>query len=495
MTVTQPPQETEAIPQPTVESLSTKVLQVIRQNIALLERSVSAKDVQPITRVLRGLASVRKHLTVPILQEITTQHLHADTPRIDKLLQSLSQLKDTEMKATESPAAMEVDEPEKKEEKKYKKSMLPEVEVYIFLLSIQFLVDQHHAKEALELCKDLINDVINQQNRRTLDVLTARVYFYLSWTTELTGNFAELRPQLLAAHRTAAVRNDPEGQATLLNLLLRNYLHFNLYDQADKLVSKSVFPEGVSNNQMARYLYYVGRIKSLQLDYSEAYKVLLQAFRKAPQLGTSALGFRIATQRLMIIVQLLMGEIPERAVFRTTGMRDALAPYLELTQAVRRGNLNMFKEVAQQHRDQFLKDKTFNLITRLRHNVIKAGLRHINLAYSKIALVDIAKKLALESVDMAETIVAKAIRDGVIEGTIDLDQGCLISQESYDIYATDEPQKAYHKRITFCLNMHNEAVMSMKFPDKEHRHASTGETPMNEEELAEALADEVDDLL
>lgn len=58
--------------------------------------------------------------------------------------------------------------------------------------------------------------------------------------------------------RTATLRHDADGQAVLLNLLLRNYLHFNLYDQAEKLVSKSVFPELANNNEWARYLYYTG---------------------------------------------------------------------------------------------------------------------------------------------------------------------------------------------------------------------------------------------
>src|SRR2546429_6265237 len=48
-------------------------------------------------------------------------------------------------------------------------------------------------------------------------------------------------------------------QATLLNLLLRNYFYYNLYDQADKLVSKTTFPETAGNNQQARYMYYLGK--------------------------------------------------------------------------------------------------------------------------------------------------------------------------------------------------------------------------------------------
>lgn len=67
-----------------------------------------------------------------------------------------------------------------------------------------------------------------------------------------------------------------QGQAVILNCLLRNYLHYNLYEQADKLVSKSTFPESASNNEWARYLFYLGRIKAARLEYSAAHKHLVQ---------------------------------------------------------------------------------------------------------------------------------------------------------------------------------------------------------------------------
>lgn len=41
-------------------------------------------------------------------------------------------------------------------------------------------------------------------------------------------------------------------QETLLNLLLRNYLHYNLYDQAEKLRSKAPRFEAHSNQQVTR---------------------------------------------------------------------------------------------------------------------------------------------------------------------------------------------------------------------------------------------------
>ena len=76
---------------------------------------------------------------------------------------------------------------------------------------------------------------ISEFNRRTLDALAARIYFYWAWTTEKTGELAAIRSQLLALHRTAVLRHDEYGQETLLNLLLRNYLHYNQYEQVGSL--------------------------------------------------------------------------------------------------------------------------------------------------------------------------------------------------------------------------------------------------------------------
>jgi 26S proteasome regulatory subunit N3 len=80
------------------------------------------------------------------------------------------------------------------------------------------------------------------------------------------------------------------------------------------------------------------------------------------------------------------------------------------------------------------------LMHRLKHTVIKFGLKKINIAYSKISLRDIMSKLALESVEETEQIVAKAIRDGVIEATINHDGLFMQSQSFVDQYASNDPQ-------------------------------------------------------
>lgn len=80
--------------------------------------------------------------------------------------------------------------------------------------------------------------------------------------------------------------------------------------------------------QFCRYLFYLGKIRTIQLEYTDAKESLLQAARKAP---TTARGFRIQCNKWAIIVRLLLGEIPERTVFMQKGMKTALTPYFELT--------------------------------------------------------------------------------------------------------------------------------------------------------------------
>lgn len=172
-----------------------------------------------------------------------------------------------------------------------------------------------------------------------------------------------------------------------------------------------------------------------------------------------------------------------------------LKPYFELTQAVRVGDLAQFREVVSKRDAVFRDDRTLSLIQRLRRNVIKTGLRKINESYSRISLQDICEKLHLDNIEDAEFIVAKAIRDGVIDATIDHDQKHLISRENIDVYSTNEPQDIFHQRIKFCLNLHNEAVMAMRFPDTQlfDDQSERVERLKQEEELAQEIAEEEDD--
>ncbi|GAA5808918.1 hypothetical protein MFLAVUS_002317 [Mucor flavus] len=455
------------------ERLVKETISEIKRNFTLLERAVETIEARFTTRVLRTLPSIRRRLTSDILAQVISEYFGPNDSQKNVLLKYLN----------------ESERPSTEEDAEKKGSVLPEVDIYLHLNVMIYLLDKNEIEKGLELAKITV-DRMTTMNRRTMDQIAARVYFYHGRFYELSNKLAEIRPIQLAAHRTATLRHDDETQATLLNLLLRNYFFHNLYDQADKLVSKSTFPEKAGNNQAARYAYYLGRIKALQLDYTSAHTYLTQAIRKAPQNNVTA-GFQQTTNKFFIVVQLLMGEIPERSLFRQPILKKALAPYLAITQAVRVGDLNKFQEALAQYDAVFKKDKTYTLILRLRHNVIKTGIRMISLSYSKISLRDICIKLHLDSEEDAEFIVAKAIRDGVIDATLDHSKGFMKSKEIVDIYSTNEPQNAYHQRINFCLNLHNEAVKAMRFPMDAHRKelASAEEARERERELAQEIAE------
>ena len=342
-------------------------------------------------------------------------------------------------------------------------NILVEVDMYLHFLVQIFLLDQKHLEAGCAFSKTLVTK-IHTLNRRTLDSLAAKVYFYYSRFHELLGASAllEIRPQLFASLRTATLRKDTETQATIITLLLRNYLSTSHITQADLLVSKAKFPDNAANNLIARYEYYLGKIRAIQLNYSAAHEHLTGATRKAPQVPAAA-GFIQAATKLKIIVELLMGDIPDRALFRQPMLEKPLTPYFDLVHAVRVGELDAFFTVLSQHEAVFKADGTYTLVLRLRQNVIKTGIRTMSLSYSRISLKDICIRLHLDSEESAEYIVAKAIRDGVIEASVEHEKGYMQSKEVMDVYATQEPQEAFHARIMACMGLHNESVKVSHF--------------------------------
>ena len=161
---------------------------------------------------------------------------------------------------------------------------------------------------------------------------------------------------------------------------------------------------------------------------------------------------------------------------------------------VKGGDMERFNALVARYQQMFQADKVLSLVHRLKHTVIKFGLKKINISYSKISLSDIASKLSLESVEETEQIVAKAIRDGVIDATINHDEMCLKSLPQTDVYASNEPQAVLHKRIKFCMETRNDAVKALVYPQKEDKRDFGDvdeERDNKEEDLLAALMEEM----
>lgn len=93
-------------------------------------------------------------------------------------------------------------------------------------------------------------DKVRELNRRTLDSLSAKAYFYFSLFHEeldpkppsKQSPVISIRGKLLAALRSAVLRKDQDTQASVTTLLLRNYISTADITQADLLVAQTQFP-------------------------------------------------------------------------------------------------------------------------------------------------------------------------------------------------------------------------------------------------------------
>ena len=98
-------------------------------------------------------------------------------------------------------------------------------------------------------------------------------------------------------------------------------------------------------------------------------------------------------------------------------------------------------------------------------------------------MADICEKLNLESVQETEYVVAKAIRDGVIEATINHEEQYVQIKPQIDIYASNEPMAAFDKRVKFCLELKNEAVKALEYPKKANKEATIPVREVNNKEI------------
>lgn len=445
---------------------SALLIKDIELSFSLLHKAASLFDNRYISKVFRDLGPLRRRL---VKNDGVLAHIVASTyPESHPSKLALAQIVGASPGTSVDPENALA-------------GVLPEVDLYVHLLVQVRLLDGGKLDELIAF-NDQVIALLGSYNRRSLDFIQAKMWFYVSRAKELRRDLLSVRPALLAGLRTATLRHDVETTASIITLLLRNYLLSHDVAQASNLVEKTEFPENAANALVARYYYYLARISAIQLDYSSAREYVIASIRKAPQ-TTLANGFIQLATKLSIVIELLMGDIPELKIFKKYA--GNFEPYFNVTKAVKLGDLKLFGEVLNKYEAVFVGDDNFTLVSRLRQNVIKTGIRVISLSYSKISLKDICIKLHLDSEESTEYIVSKAIRDGVIEATINHEQGYMKSKELLDVYSTKLPQEAFDQRIKFCLSLHNDLVKSMRYP------SDSTKSDLNKNNL-EAKEDEID---
>lgn len=304
--------------------------------------------------------------------------------------------------------------------------------------------------ELSNLCTHAVEFLNSHEIPRQFDRIYAKIYFFYSLSAE---NPLKV---LLAGYRRACDLHFQQAQATIVNCILKHYIDIGGYDLALSFLKHSHFPTDASPPQLGRYHFFVGHLKAVTLDYAEAQHHLQLSLRRSPQ-NKHAESFRSLVTRHLMVVMMLQGQVPSRA------MLLGLPIYLDLARSILKGDVIAFQEVAKNQ--QFVDDGLAPLVQRLRSAVILAGLTMISHCYSRITFDDIAKMLHIGSAEDAEGFCAKAAADGLIDAVIEHENKCLVSLKGKD--DTSSFSERIHKDIQDCFGiredtqrtMHEEAVV------------------------------------
>ncbi|KCV69034.1 hypothetical protein H696_04454 [Fonticula alba] len=412
-----------------------------------------------------------------------------------------------------------------------------ESSLFIGLVALVFLLDKNRSEEAGWLSELLLAKCASLP-LRSMDPLYAKIVFYRARALEATQNQTSIRAPFFSLLRVATERHLDETRSVCLNELLRAFISARSFDTAEQLATLAAsqasgtgiasardaksgtanggpvdlpsaspgnstqsndtpmlaLPAAASGPQHARFHFYVGRIRAILLDYSDALRHLNLAARRAPQIQIAA-GFQQHVAKFHVVVQLLMGEIPERSLFCEQFLSRPLVPYFQLTQAVRTGDMRLFRETLAKYSHLFTADGTMTLIRRLHHTVIKAGLRVLASAYTRIPLELVAKKLGLVTADASaadlaaardnvEAIVARAIRDNVIAAEIDHEGGFLQTKDEVNNYTTNKTKHVYRQRVDYYMALYNASVKALRFPDESSKDTDEVDPEKEEERRA-----------
>ncbi|CCH61825.1 hypothetical protein TBLA_0F02860 [Henningerozyma blattae CBS 6284] len=368
-----------------------------------------------------------------------------------------------------------------------------EINSFIHLLVQVYLLDSKKFETLSKFNKnDVLPNVLNFYNQRSLDLINAKLWFYIVICDESIPkqfNDNSISFSMTKYLKTASLKHDNETRAMLINLILRNYLKSGEVESAADFVSKVDYPTNdVSSPLEARYYFYLSKIYAIQLDYSSANEYIIAAGRKAPN-NSKSLGFLQQVNKLRCCIDLLMGDIPELSFFNQMSMQKSLTPYYHISKAVKLGDLKKFTSTIATYKQQLIKDGNYQLCVRLRSNVIKTGIRIISLTYKKISLKDICIKLNLDSEQTVEYMISRAIRDGVLEAKINHKLGYIETTELLNVYGTNEPQDAFDERIKFVNQLHDESLLAMRYPASKKTNKDKDNNELLDDELLDGLSD------
>lgn len=251
--------------------------------------------------------------------------------------------------------------------------------------------------------------------------------------------------------------------ATTYVFLLRNLLKTSQLREASQLLKNCHFPEHIGHSLLAKFLFYKATYLAHIGHISLAANLVAESLRKAPDGRTKRglNGFKLRARKLKLILQLIMNEPPTHA-----WLNYARIPphYMNLVHAVNLGKHDEFEKVISGHRAEFERDGSIDLLEKMRSVVMRNALKKLSLAYSKISIGDVLRKIGADANKnfALDAFLTKAHRD-LPEFHIDHKSGFIQFKRSADNYASLQTREALVKRVQHLQGLEEQVTKNLRY--------------------------------
>eukprot|EP00792_Barthelona_sp_PAP020_P005900 TRINITY_DN2841_c0_g1_i1.p1 TRINITY_DN2841_c0_g1~~TRINITY_DN2841_c0_g1_i1.p1 ORF type:complete len:472 (+),score=119.88 TRINITY_DN2841_c0_g1_i1:33-1448(+) len=443
----------------------------IIQHLDAFSEAVISKDQKSSARISRTIFGYRRQLTDGILKSLYCQYIS----EVNDINCSLE-----ELMLNGTICYQELNH--------YLLPVLQLILLYLYDNYIELKVDENMM---MLLFEKMLKIFSSYQSLCFYHYICSRYYYYFSLFLEKIDEFSKEYVQLFQRQLTLARRSyDSLSVMTLINIILRQSVLKLDFCNSLKFIELSNIEKYIGNdlNQDCRFHYYHGIILAYSLQYSSSLTALLNCLRRTPQ---QAAALRSSVARFIVVIRLLLGESSERGFFRSE--YGDLSVYLELTRAVRKGNMEKFKEIVDEHKDEFVTDRTVLLIEKLPVAVRRMAMTRIAKAYSTISLQQLCDMLELKDVCNTLMVVSKTIRDGVIEGTIDVNDQILKIVDEQSL-SENQILQIIKTRIDQVSKLRFDCIEAMRYKsfdlEKMFKEAEKDDEQRRLDEEARAVAEE-----
>lgn len=251
--------------------------------------------------------------------------------------------------------------------------------------------------------------------------------------------------------------------ATTYVFLLRNLLKKGHLRETAQLLKNCRFPEHIGHSLLAKYLLYKATYLAHIGHITQAANFVTESLRKAPDGRTKRglNGFKLRARKLKLILQLIMNEPPTHQ-----WLNYARIPphYMNLVHAVNLGNHDEFEKVIKNHRTEFSRDGSLALLEKMRSVVMRNALKKLSLAYSKISIRDVLKKIGADAdknFDL-DAFLTKVHRD-LPEFLVDHKQGFIQFKRTSDNYASLQTREALVKRVQHLQGLEEQVTKNLRY--------------------------------